>query len=567
MNIPALRPYQNDLLQEVRKAYRDGFKCPLVVASTGLGKTILFSFITHGASQRGNPVLLAAHRKEIIQQISMSLAKFGVEHQIIAPADRVRSIKIAHFRAFGRSFVSTYSVVMVGSVQTIVGRLGQVDSTVRRAGGRLLVVMDEGHHCVEDTQWGEVMDHCASHNALGLIVTASPERLDGRGLGRGHGGYADVMIEAPPMSWAMENGYLSPYRAFTTANPIDMTGVKLRMGEFNTAETEERADKPSITGDAIAHYRQHANGMRGVVFCVSIKHSQHVSEEFSAAGIPAVHIDGGTDDAVREQAIMDFADGKVLILTQVNLISEGFDLAAIAQKDVTIDCLIDLAPTNSLVNAMQRWGRVLRPYPGKVAVILDHSSNLQRHGLPEAEREWTLEGRKKRKRKAADNDNEPDVVVRTCPQCFAITKPVPVCPNCGHVHEVKERKVEEKEGELVELTTEDREAMRRQSMRAQGKAQTVEELMAALGYSRGRAEKIVLARREKEQLQEQARQLLTDWRARWNEPIRATFGVFTADIQQMKPKELRALIERVQMDDDARAGRGAGPVVSIQSAA
>lgn len=554
MTMPVLRPYQNDLVHEIRKAYRDGYKCPLVVASTGLGKTVLFSFITFAASQRGNPVVLAAHRKEIIQQISLSLAKFGVEHNVIAPPARVRAIKIAHFRAFGRSFVNASSGVCVGSVQTIVGRLDQIDAAVKRTGGRLLVVIDEGHHCVEDTQWGRLMSHCRDmHDSLGLIVTASPERLDGRGLGAGHGGYADVMIEAPPMSWAIENGYLSKYRAFTTSNPIDMTGVKLRMGEYSTAEAEERADKPSITGDAIAHYRRHASGLRGVAFCVSVKHSQHVASEFNAAGIPAAHIDGGTDDSVREKAIMDFADGKILILTQVNLISEGFDLAAIAQKDVTIDCLIDLAPTNSLVNAMQRWGRALRPADGKAAaVILDHAGNMLRHGLPEAEREWSLAGRKKTKRNPHDNDNEPDVAVRTCPQCFSITKPLPVCPSCGYVYEVKSRVVEEMAGELVELTDEQKAAMRRQLARQQGMMQTAEEMVAALGYSRGRAEKIVAARREKEQLREQCRSALACWYDSWKEPVKNAFGVFVSDVETMKPQELRRLYEQIMLDNHRR---------------
>ena len=551
MTMPVLRTYQNDLVHEIRKAYRDGYKCPLVVASTGLGKTVLFSFITFAASQRGNPVVLAAHRKEIIQQISLSLAKFGVEHNVIAPPAKVRAIKIAHFRALGRSFVNASSGVCVGSVQTIVGRLDQIDVAVKRTGGRLLVVMDEGHHVVESTQWGIVMDHCVtSHNALGLIVTASPERLDGRGLGTGHGGYADVMIEAPPMSWAIENGYLSKYRAFSAPNPIDMSGVKLRMGEYSTAETEERVDKPSITGDAISHYRRHASGLRGVAFCVSVKHSQHVAAEFNAAGIPAAHIDGGTDDSVREKAIMDFANGKILILTNVNLISEGFDLAAIAQKDVTIDCLIDLAPTNSLVNAMQRWGRVLRPYPGKIAVILDHSSNLQRHGLPDTARERSLAGRKKTKRKPSDN--EPEVPVRTCPQCFSITKPLPVCPSCGYAYEVKSRVVEEKLGELVELTDEQKVAIRRQTMRQQGMMQTAEEMVAALGYSRGRAEKIVAARREKEQLREQCRSALACWYDRWKEPVKNTFGVFVSDVETMKPQELRRLYEQIMLDNHRR---------------
>lgn len=522
---PALRPYQQTLADDVRQAYRQGYRCPLVVAATGAGKTVLFSYITHGAAARGNPVLISAHRKEIIRQISLSLARFGVEHQVIAAPQAVRQIKVAHFKAFGRSFVRDTATTMVGSVQTIVTRLDAVRATVARAraGAKPIIVMDEGHHVVQDTQWGRVMD--AIPDALGLIVTASPERLDGKGLGKHHGGYADTMIEGPSMAWLIENGFLSPYRVFTAPQQIDLTGVHTRMGDYIASEVQERVDKPSVTGDTIEHYRKHASGMRAVVFCVSVEHSKHVAAEFNAAGIPAAHIDGGLDDAERDAAIVGFADGTLLVLCNVGLVSEGFDLASIAQRDVTIDCVIDLAPTQSLVKAMQCWGRALRPAPGKVAVILDHAGNVLRHGLPDDDRPWTLEGRKKTKRAAPDD--EPAVPISTCKQCFAVHRPAPVCPVCGHVYPPRDRKVEHHEGELVEISDEAMAAMRRQRMLMQGKAETVGELMDQ-GMSIGRAQKIVASREEKAALRAQVRELHPSM------PLRVLLA--------MKPKELRLSI-------------------------
>lgn len=550
-----LRPYQQQLADDVRGAYRMGYRCPLVVASTGAGKTVLFSYITHGASSRGNPVLIAAHRKEIIRQISLSLARFGVEHQVIAPSQTVRQIMVAHFKAFGRSYVNAGSTTMVGSVQTVVTRFEQIDRTLARCkpGARLVIVMDEGHHVVSETQWGHVMDRyhlkldtlgLPVTDGRGLIVTASPERLDGRGLGAGHGGYADTMIEAPPMSWLIDNGFLSPYRVFTAPQQIDLSGVQVRMGDYVASEVQERVDKPSVTGDAIEHWRRHANDMRAVVFCVSISHSKHVADEFNRAGIPAAHIDGGIDDSERDQAISDFADGRVKILTQVNLVSEGFDLGSIAQKDVTIDCIIDLAPTESLVNAMQRWGRALRPAPGKVAVILDHAGNVLRHGMPDDVREWSLEGRKKTRKRVANDNDTPDVAITTCPKCFAIHRPAPECPSCGHVYPPKERKVEQHDGELVELQAAQLEAMRRQKRAMQGQAQTVEQLVAQ-GIGRFRAMKIVEAREQKQQLVAKIMDGIEAHRSSTGQGPYQAFGVTLGDIRRMKPKELRELADRI----------------------
>jgi superfamily II DNA or RNA helicase len=541
-----LRPYQQDVVNEVRNAFAEGYKCPLVVASTGAGKTVMFSYIAKNAADRNNAILIAAHRKEIIRQISLSLARFALPHNVIAAPALVRQIKIAQFKAFGKSFVDTTSSTMVGSVQTIVGRFDMIDAAIARLSKRItkpaktIVIQDEGHHVVQNTAWGRVMDRYGpAVGNVSLIVTASPQRLDGRGLGKGHGGYADTIIEAPPMSWLIENGFLSPYRVFTAQHQIDVSSVKTRMGDYAASDLQEVVDKPQITGDAITHWRKHANGLKTAIFCVSVEHSKHVAAEFNENGIPAAHIDGGTDDTERDKAIIDFANGKILVITNVNILSEGFDLASIAQQDVTIDCVVDLAPTQSLVNALQRWGRALRPAAGKTAILLDHAGNVMRHGLPDEDRAWTLEGVKKKKRKT-DEDDEDDVKVKCCPECFSIHEPQPVCPNCGHVYEIKARKIEHIEGELKEIQQAQIEKMRRDRMLQQGKAQTVDELVQQ-GMSKARAEKIIEARLAKQALQEEIFNKLSEIQVKTGFGPYQTCGFTRADILRMKPKELKAL--------------------------
>ncbi len=585
---PVLRKYQMTLVDEIRAALRRGYRCPLVVASTGAGKTITFAYITHGAAEKNTPVLVCAHRKEIIRQISLSLAKFGIYHQVIAPKEVVAGIVAAHWLAFRHSYVSRDATTMVGSVQTIVGRFDVIDRAINLAGqrqgkpARLMIVMDEGHHCVQGTQHGQIMDRYPS--AVGLIFTASPERLDGTGLGVGHGGYADILIEGPPMSWLIENGYLSQYRVFGAANPIDMTGAEKRGGDWTTAAKEERANRPSITGDAIEHYLKYANGLRAVVFCASVKHSKAVAEAFNAAGIPAAHIDGEIKDEVRDQAIMDFAAGRILVLTQVNLVSEGFDLASIAQTDVTIDCLIDLSPTESLVNAMQRWGRALRPALGKIAIILDHAGNVGRvvggvfktkHGLPDAPRKWSLEGRKKKKRGEQDDEEAP-VTLRTCGECFAIVSPGdevaagrakasragheytgPCCPVCDADFPVRSRGIAEVDGQLEDISALARKAAEADKLaarRAQGQARTVDELVEKLNYSSEHAAHIVKARKEKEELIKTVKAELAAWQKETKGSVKNTFGVFSSDVDKMKPKALKELLANIANDNASRSG-------------
>lgn len=541
-----LRPYQQDVVNEVRKSFAEGYKCPLLVAATGAGKTVMFSYIAKNAADKNNAIIIAAHRKEIIRQISLSLARFALPHNVIASPALVRQIKVAQFKAFGKSFVDPASSTMVGSVQTIVGRFSEMDVSIAHLSKRIgkqaktIVIIDEGHHTIENTAWGRVMDRYGpAVGNVSLIVTASPQRLDGRGLGKGHGGYADTIIEAPPMSWLIENGFLSPYRIFTAQHQIDVSSVKTRMGDYAASDLQEVVDKPQITGDAITHWRKHANGLKTAIFCVSVEHSKHVAAEFNANGIPAAHIDGGTDDTERDKAIIDFANGKILVITNVNILSEGFDLASIAQQDVTIDCVVDLAPTQSLVNALQRWGRALRPAPGKTAVLLDHAGNVMRHGLPDEDRSWTLEGVKKKKRKTEDDDEE-DIKVKCCPDCFSIHEPQPVCPNCGHVYEIKARKIEHIEGELKEIEQAQIEKMRRDRILQQGKAQTVDELVQQ-GMSKGRAEKIIEARLAKQALQEEIFNKLSEIQVKTGFGPYQTCGLTRADILRLKPKQLKEL--------------------------
>src|SRR5574343_240707 len=548
MAIPTLRPYQSEIAEAVRAAFSEGYTCPLVVLSTGGGKTMLFSFIAEAAARKQNPVMVVAHRQELITQISLSLARFQVQHNVIAPAHVVRKIKVKHFKAFGRSFVDATSTTLVGSVQTIVRQFARIDTIFNsvRDGRpvRGLIIMDESHHVVESSMWGKVMQQYP--HALGLKVSATPERLDGKGLGRGSGGFADIMIEGPDMRWLIKNGFLSPYRAFTTSNPVDLAGVKTVMGDYEKKELSARMDKPKVIGDAIEHYKAVAAGMRTIVYCASVAASQHTADAFTAAGVPAAHLDGETPDEQRELIISDFAAGKLLVLCNQALFTEGFDLASVAQKDVTIDCVIDLAPTQSVSLYLQKVGRALRPAPGKVAVILDHAGNMLTHGMPDMERVWTLDGRTKRKKKkkAEEGEEEKDVLARTCPKCLAIHAPEPACPVCGFEYPVHERKVLQVEGHLVEVSEADREALHRERMRRQGQAQTVAELMA-LGFSRGRAEKIIEARRAKEAA---IAQLVTDLQAHAKQTGATpfdSFGVRHSDLRNMRPKELAALQQRV----------------------
>ena len=464
-----LRPYQTDIIGEVRQRLGEGLRAPLIVSPTGSGKTVMFSHIADGASRKNKRVWILVHRAELVEQTSRTMREIGIHHGIIAagwPVDPLPHVQVV-------------------SVQTV----------VRRTGGLIppdLIIVDECHHSAAGT-WSKIL--AAFPKAIRLGFTATPERLDGKGLSDAF----DCLIRGPEVAWLIEQGFLTQPKYYAPPNQLNLDGLHVRAGDYARDETAAMMDKPSITGDAVSHYRRICDGAPAVAFCASIAHAEHVAQAFNAAGYRATTLDGTLDRIERRKRVRGLADGSIQILTSCEIISEGFDIPVVSAA-------ILLRPTKSLGMHLQQVGRVLRIAPGKQhAYILDHVGNCLRHGLAEEERDWSLEGRKKRAKKGGDEDAPP---VRQCPKCYACHVPAPHCPECGHTYEIKTREIEQKEGELVELNL---AWMAKQRKQEQGQARTFEELVE-IGIKRGMrratvgfwARKVLAARAKQNQTQQLA---------------------------------------------------------------
>ena len=438
-----LRPYQNQLANDIRGAFGSGANRPLAVSPTGSGKTVLFSYITSQVLKRGSRVIIVAHRREILDQISATLKCVGVPHGFIQA---------------GKS--TSTQPAMIASIQTLARRLDTIPAPD-------LVIIDEAHHSVSKSY---VQMFAAWPTAKFIGVTATPERLDGKGLGT----MFDRMVMGPSVQWLIDNGFLAQPVYYAPREVVDLSQVHTVAGDFDRSEAEEIVDTPRITGDAVTHYVRFCNRQRAVAFCISVAHAQHVADTFNSCGIPSASIDGTLDPEVRKQRVEDLTAGKILVLTSCELISEGFDLPA-------VNAAILLRPTHSLSMHLQQVGRALRPYPGKTnAIILDHVGNCLRHGLAEQERDWDLSGREKRLKKSSL------VETKQCSKCFAIFAGT-VCPQCGSQREIAVREIEEVDGELQRLSIEDI-SKKREERREEGKCKTLEDFRALAklrGYKLG----------------------------------------------------------------------------------
>ncbi len=464
-----LYPYQNKAVDDIRLSYQKGNRAPLLCLPTGGGKTVVFSHIAASVAARGKRVMVLVHRIELLRQTSAALMKSEVDHSLINP-----------------NFTPDYSkLVQVASVQTLINRLKHFEKYPPD-----LIIIDEAHHALAAT-WKRVINTFPTARVLG--VTATPCRGDGTGLGVSHGGVFDELIIGPQISELIELGYLVKPVVYAPLQRLDLSGIKIIRGDYDSKEIEKRVDKPKITGDVVAHYTKLCAHEPCVVFCISVDHAQHVALEFRSAGYKAYACDGTMDDDQRKRILNGLGNGTVEVVTSCDLISEGTDIPAIA-------CAILLRPTQSTGLFLQQIGRALRTLAGKTrAVVLDHVGNVLEHGMPDEVREWSLDG--KRKRKKGDRDELARATpVTQCPKCYAMHAPVQFCPSCGHEYKVEDIKVEA--GTLQEVTPE--QALKIKWKKAEEVAQAkdlkdLERIERERGYKRGWAKHVFFNRKTNKQ--------------------------------------------------------------------
>lgn len=402
-----LRPYQSDLIARARAAMQQGARRVLIQSPTGSGKTSLIAQMLATAAARGHRAWFCVHRKELLDQSVQTFVESADIHVGIIAAGYPRS---------------PLAPVQVCSVPTLARQVGSLHPPS-------LVVWDECHH-LASRSWSEIAQGL-DKASVQIGLSATPQRLDGQGLGA----HFDTLIVGPSTADLIQAGYLSRYELFAPGT-VDLSAVHRVAGDYNKKEVNDAMGDSTVVGDALSHYQAHCPNARALVFAWSLDASRRLAASFTAAAIPAAHVDGETPRAERTAAMRAFRDGSVRVLCNVDLFGEGLDVPA-------VDAVFLLRPTQSLGLYLQQVGRGLRPAPGKNSVrIFDHVNNWQRHGLPDDPRVWTLDGRA-----ARSSASEP--MGKRCGQCFAVSRlGATKCVVCGVVFPVQAREVTQTKGTL-----------------------------------------------------------------------------------------------------------------------
>lgn len=407
----SLRGYQAEAFDKARDAIRSGARRILIVAPTGGGKTVLASALMEMVKDKGNRANFVVDRLSLIDQSSATFDRYGLDHGVVQGGH--------HRWAPSRP-------LQLCSVQTLARRRWPMSS---------VDIFDEAH-VLHTTHKARMK----AESSIVIGLTATPFT---RGLGK----WFDAVINVTTTRKLIEDGWLSPYRIFSCAEP-DMDGVTIKAtGEWDESQASKKALQ--VVGDVVAEYLKHGENRKFICSGVDTAHVEELVRQFTAAGITVASYTYRDDVDDRAETTREFRkpDSAIRGLITVTAASRGFDVP-------DVSCVIMARPLRkSLAEHIQLFGRGLRISEGKRdCVVLDHSGNCARF-FEECESffdngaDELCDGKPKPKPKKAEKSEKDPM---KCPSCRALHQPMPVCPNCGHQYPRKEA-VKHVPGTLKEL--------------------------------------------------------------------------------------------------------------------
>ncbi|RYZ09780.1 MAG: DEAD/DEAH box helicase [Myxococcales bacterium] len=353
-----LRPYQEEAIEAVLAARRRGLKRLLVCLPTGAGKTVIFSRLAQLAQRQ---VLVLAHREELLFQAREKLQHaLGGEQVVAIERGAERGARDAK--------------VLVCSIRSLhEQRLAQVMSG-RNIG---LIIYDECHHAAADDNLRVLRQLGAfSPEFTGTLLgfTATTTRGDGKGLNE----VFEHIVYSRSLPELIDDGFLAPLRGFRISTASDLTRLSGGGADFREEELAEAVDIEERNALVARSIQELARDRRTILFAVTVRHARNLAYSLNALGVLAGLVHGAMPADERAQALADFRAGKLQVMCNVAVLTEGFD-------DPGVSCVAMARPTRSEGLYAQCVGRGTRLYPGKQdCLILDFvdASQLSLCGLP-----------------------------------------------------------------------------------------------------------------------------------------------------------------------------------------
>jgi superfamily II DNA or RNA helicase len=394
-----LRDYQQQSVLDVYASLREHRSCILQLP-TGAGKTHVAMAIIKKGLEHGKRINFCVDRLTLLDQTLDKFMEAGIPLGVVQG---------------GHPLSNLSKPVQVVSTQTLARRNRD------RWPPADLFIIDEAHTNYKIIS--EVMERWDALKYIGLTATPWTRYL---------GNTWDDLVVGTTTGKLIEMGFLSEYEAYGPSSP-DLTGVRRSGNDFALADLADRMNV--LTGDIVKHYIDHGEGKKALAFTPTVAYAQHLADEFCRAGVRADHVSGHDTDERRAYMMNAYRSGEIRVMTNCEVLTKGFD-------DADIEYGILARPTRSLSLHIQMIGRFLRASEGKKAIIMDHSSNIERLGFPDDPLPTHLNMGEPGVNPDTREADEPEPW--NCPNCHALVPPrTPQCPACGHMartpHEVDER--------------------------------------------------------------------------------------------------------------------------------
>lgn len=418
-----LRDYQEYAISLVRNKFATGHKRVLLVLPTGSGKSIILGHMARRCLDRGNKLLALMHRRQLVEQLSGRFQDCGVNSsQIMAGIS-----------------ANLDSYCQIATVQTYSRRIKLPSIWSDKSDWHInadVLFIDEAHHILSKTYQNVLNEY---HGKYVVGVTATPILASGVGLGN----YFDTLVQPITIKRLIENNYLVPAVYYGLDFP-DLSDLKIVAGDYERVGLDKKMNNLKIIGDVFENWIRICGDKKTMIFAVNVKHSKALAIEFNKRGISAEHLDAHNNDDDRSETIDRFRNGKIQVICNVGLYTEGTDIPE-------IEAIVLARPTRSLGLHLQMLGRGARPYPGKENfLVLDHGGNINRLGMYEEDIEWDLNGKKIKFEDVQRRVKEKKYM--TCEKCGTIFSGQSYCPRCYTDIPDYGRKIASIDAELKELT-------------------------------------------------------------------------------------------------------------------
>lgn len=355
---PSLRDYQRECLSAIYERYQAGIRRQLTCLPTGSGKTVIFADFPRYFKMK-NQMLVLAHRAELLDQARDKIQAANPDLRVEVEQANRTADPGCH--------------VVVASVPTL-GRKGSKRLKQLDPNRFFLIVVDEAHHATAET-YKRVFEY------FGVFKKDTPKLLVGftatskRGDGVGLDAVFQEIVYSKELPEMIKAGYLSPVAGYRVETDIDLSRVKTRMGDFVTSQLSQAVNVEGRNDTIVEVFRSHLEGKQTLCFCVDVAHAHSLAETFNKEGIRAASVTGDMDRSAREKALEDFSSGRIQILANCMVLTEGYD-------EPSVEGIILARPTKSSLLYTQMIGRGTRLYPGKENVtIIDIVDATREHSL------------------------------------------------------------------------------------------------------------------------------------------------------------------------------------------